>query len=254
MATQALTKGKVKEFEDIKQPKKSKKIIKLIIILTIVFALIGGLVAILGFNVFNIRDAYLRGALEAIPGVANLLPEIEHTNIIIPATPAEMELEILSLQATITELQNENQQLNQLVTSQAADINNISSTLANFEEEHSTFQSDQEAFHRMVAGDTPQEFTRFFENINPELASTIYTEIIGERANSEAVARYINLFEGMSTRVAADTLQELISNNLDLVLNILEALPATTRNSLVAAMELENRVLVATMLSQDLEW
>ncbi|MCL1996890.1 MAG: hypothetical protein FWG63_11835 [Defluviitaleaceae bacterium] len=247
--------GTANEFKDIKPPSKGKKIIKGIIIFTVLVIVLGSGTAILGFNVFNIRDAHLRPFIEPIPWVGDLLPALDEMGQVIPPpTVPELETQILALQATIDALATDNAQLNSIVTSQASDINSMAADLSIFETEHETFQQNQEEFYRMIIGEAPVEFTQFFEAVNPALAAEIYGEVVGTLAAQAALEEYVALFLGLSTRNAAEVLEAMISGQLPLVISILEALPVDSRATLVNAMDVENRTLVLTMLALDIEW
>lgn len=249
------TSGRVNEFKDINTKSKSKKIIKLLIIFVALIAIIGSLVAVLVFNVFNIRDQYLRGVLEAIPGVENLLPPIGYgANGVAQLTFSEMELLVTELQINIEQLTAENEAITILNQSQAQTINSMSETLSILEEQHTAFVATQEDFDRMIASEAPQDFTQFFSTMNPEVAQAIFTELSGEQINNEQITEYINRISELSTRNAADTLQEMISGQLELVLNILEAMPINVSGSIINAMSVENRALIITMLAQDITW
>ena len=69
--------------EDIEnQPNKKRGRLFKFIIAGIIFIIILSIsVAILGFNVGNIRDKYLRPGLERIPIINNLLPPLEEEQI-----------------------------------------------------------------------------------------------------------------------------------------------------------------------------
>lgn len=247
--------GKSNEFKDIKQPSKTKKIVKIAVIFTVVIATLGGIAAVLVFNALNIRDAHLRPLIEPIPWLGDLLPPLDYYGeAVVPPTIAELEAQVLQMQTTIEILEMDNEQLNSLVNSQAVDINNMSASITTFEAQHETFQQNQAEFYRIVAEGAPQEFIQFFETMNPEIAASIFEELVGDQITQAQVQEYVSLFLELSTRNAADVLQEMIGGQLPLVISILEATPLGPRGTLINAMSLENRTIVMTMLAQDIEF
>ena len=246
--------GTPNEFKDIKRPSIAKKIIKGIIVFTVLALVVGAGAAVLVFNVFDIRDTHLRPFIEPIPWVGDLLPPLANGDIVPQATVPELEAQILALQTSLDIMTADNTQLNSVITAQSADIVSMGAQLAEFEAEHETFTQNQEEFYRMVAGEAPMEFTQFFETMNPALATSLFEEIVGTQALEAEIEGYVNLMLELSTRNAADVLQEMISGQLPLVISILEATPLAPRGTLINAMNLENRTLVMTMLAQDIEW
>ena len=237
---------KARDFKDI-EPKKGKKVIKIIIIIIVLLLIIGSLVSVLVFNVFNIRDEFLRGPLEAIPGVANLLPPLEYGEL--PLTVAELQTAFLELQTENAALQTQLEHSNALVASQASDIMSFAATIAELEELHQTFQEEREEFDRMIAGEVPQDFVRFFESINPDLAQELFIEIIGEAHANEELQNYVAMFNEMSARNASEILEYMLSANMELVLLILENLPLGARAAIITNMDVSNSSLIATMLA-----
>ncbi|MCL1936562.1 MAG: hypothetical protein FWF57_09355 [Defluviitaleaceae bacterium] len=251
MATSTLNQNKSRQFQDISASSKKNNFLKIIIMFSIILLILGFLASVLIFNIFNIREQHIRPLISNIPFVGDLLPEYEAA---IPVANTELEALRLEMQAIIDLRTMERDDLNQLNILQATEINSLNARIATFEQEQATFNSNREEFDRMIAGEVPRDFMQFFASMNPETAHGIYTELVGNQQASAIVQNYISTFTEMSARNSSQTLEQMMSTNTQLVLNILEALPQNTRGSLINSMSVENRALVLTMLAQGVEF
>lgn len=209
-----------------KKKKKGGCLTKLII-LSVFISL---LVAILGFNLGNIRDKYLRGTLEKIPIVKNLLPPIEETNI--------MEEETL----------NEEETVNSLI-SEIENLNNEIKRLKEFENAQAKFKKEKEEFDRLIALNDTKAYSEFYEKISPENAEKLYKEAIVKESLNKEFKDYIKTFENMKKDAASKILEELIITDMDLVISILSNLPSDNRAEILSVMDPKNAASVTKLLS-----
>ena len=249
MAKASKTKGR--DFQDIKTTPKKKKIIKLAVGLTTTLLIVGALVWIFVFNAFGLRDEHIYPMLADVPWVGQFIPETTSDDAPV-LTMEELQYQLAYLEAVVEGLETQNELLNSLNLSQSTEINTLSAALNNFEAQHSQYMADRELFDRMIAGEAAQDFARFFESMHPEIALDIFTQYVRERAISDEIEFYLTMFHEMSTRNAADTLQEMMPAQIPLVVNILEALPTGTAGNIINAMEVSNRALIATLRAQGL--
>lgn len=240
-----------RDFKDIKTKPKRKNKIGLIVGLMITLLLILALVWIFVFNAFGIRDQHIFPALANVPFVGNFVPDTEHSEP--TANVEELEQQIQQLQTNIANLQAENQRLNTLTTAQAAEINSQSTALINFENQHSQFAADRYEFDRMVAGQEPRDFERFFATMNPETAATIYEENVQQRVISEQTRDFLSMFHEMRPRDSVQGLEAMMPAQTALVVDILEALPQDVRADLLSLFEVENMSTLILLMSQDIE-
>lgn len=246
------TKGR--DFQDITATPKKKKIMVLVVVLTTVLLVAGAMVWIFVFNAFGLRDEHIYPALREVPVVGQWIPDTANGGTVPVLSVAELQARVAYLEERNQTLTSDNEHLNSMVTSQAAELNILAMVNAAFEVQHTQFMADQETFARMIAGEVPSDFVQFFETMHPEIAQEIFTSYVQDRAASEEVEFYLTMFHGMSVRNAADTLEALIPAQIPLVINILESLPTDTAGNLINAMNTENRAMIATLRAQDLSF
>lgn len=218
--------------EDIEnQPNKKRGRLFKLIIAGIIFIIILSIsVAILGFNVGNIRDKYLRPGLERIPIINNLLPPLEEEQI--------QEQPVDEKQQTIDSLTAEIEELNKEI-----------SRLKEFEQAQLEFKAEKEEFDKMIALNDPKAYSNFYETISPENAEELYKQAINQEVVDKEFKDYIQTFENMKKDAAATILEELIITDMDLVITILNNLSSKKRSEILSAMDPQNAASCSRLLS-----
>ena len=218
--------------EDIEnQPNKKRGRLFKFIIAGIIFIIILSIsVAILGFNVGNIRDKYLRPGLERIPIINNLLPPLEEEQI--------QEQPVDEKQQTIDSLTVEIEELNKEI-----------SRLKEFEQAQLEFKAEKEEFDKMIALNDPKAYSNFYETISPENAEELYKQAINQEVVDKEFKDYIQTFENMKKDAAATILEELIITDMDLVITILNNLSSKKRSEILSAMNPQNAASCSRLLS-----
>ncbi len=218
--------------EDIEnQPNKKRGRLFKFIIAGIIFIIILSIsVAILGFNVGNIRDKYLRPGLERIPIINNLLPPLEEEQI--------QEQPVDEKQQTIDSLTAEIEELNKEI-----------SRLKEFEQAQLEFKAEKEEFDKMIALNDPKAYSNFYETISPENAEELYKQAINQEVVDKEFKDYIQTFENMKKDAAATILEELIITDMDLVITILNNLSSKKRSEILSAMDPQNAASCSRLLS-----
>lgn len=222
-----------------------KKIIKILIPLLI----IGASVAILGFNAGGIRDTYLRPVLEKVPIVSNLLPPIEEVEL----SEEEMEIlrqEQLALEAEEAALSKEQETI-ALLQAEIQDLNAEISRLSEFEAVQETYKIQKASFDEMIANEDPQAYKSFYESVSPDNAEELYKQVVQTANKSAEFTEYIKTFENMKTSPATAIIEELVTTDMDLVIEILEALTSDKRGDILAAMNATTAASVTKLLSPD---
>lgn len=218
--------------EDIEnQPNKKRGRLFKLIIAGIIFIIILSIsVAILGFNLGNIRDKYLRPGLERIPIINNLLPPLEEEQI--------QEQPVDEKQQTIDSLTAEIEELNKEI-----------SRLKEFEQAQLEFKAEKEEFDKMIALNDPKAYSNFYETISPENAEELYKQAINQEVVDKEFKDYIQTFENMKKDAAATILEELIITDMDLVITILNNLSSKKRSEILSAMDPQNAASCSRLLS-----
>ncbi len=214
--------------DETDEPKKKKGgcLLKLLIFLIIIAIPI----ALISFNVGNIRDKYLRPGLEKMPIVKNLLPPLEEE---------QQEEEVVDeKQQTIDSLTKEIEELNKEVT-----------RLKEFEQAQLQFKAEKEEFDKMIALNDPKAYASFYESIAPENAEELYKQAINQEVTDKRFKDYIQTFETMKKDAVATILEELMVTDMDLVITILENLTSDKRSEILSAMDPKNAASCSKLLA-----
>ncbi len=228
------------------KPRKEKKRSALPAILGILVALliVGAGVAIIGFNALGIRDRYLTDILKNIPIVNNLLPA-EAVNV--PPT-----VSVEDLQRQITELTNQVGQLTEQNKS-LSDKNNIYlqqlEQLQKVEAQQQQFVQDKAQFDEMIALKDPNAYRQFYQSVDPTHAEELYKQVVQISQNMAEVNKYVAAFADMDAGNAAAILEELLTGDLNLVVEILKNTDSTVCGEILAAMTPANAAKVTKRMS-----
>lgn len=238
-----------KEKKDKKKNKnkKEKKKGKLLFLL-IAAVVIGALVAVLFFNAGNIREKYLRGTLEKIPVVKNILPEEnENSDEFSGLSKEALASKARTLNEENKKLEDEKTALNDEIKS----LNDEMVRLKEIEANQLAYKNDKEAFDRMIAENDPDAYRTFYEEIEPETAKEIYEEIIGNSQKDKELKKYVQTFENMKKDAAAKVLEEMMGTDMDLVVQILNNTSNEQRADILASMDAENAAVCARQMAPE---
>lgn len=218
--------------EDTKPKKKKKKKGGCLVGLLLFIIIIATLVAILVFNVGNIRDKYLRPGLEKIPIVKNLLPPLKEQ-------PTEQE----------TQPVDEKQQIIDSLTKEIEALNGEIARLKEFEQAQLQFKSEKQQFDSMIALKDPKAYSSFYESIAPENAEELYKQAVEQQVKDKNFKEYIQTFETMKKDAATTILEELMVTDIDLVITVLQNLSSEKRSEILSTMDPKNAASCSKLLS-----
>ena len=215
------------------------------LILTVIsLTVFGLLIAVVGFNFAGLRERYLRGVIDSIPGVNLLLPAPmefgdggDPRNLM---THAQLISQIDSLQGEIDRLNNDKEDLTRRIGIYTAEIQNLRAVEAQQEQ----FRRDKNEFDQLVAMRDPAAYAKFYESISPENADTLYREaqIASERA--QELKRLTNTVASMEERSSARMLESLMTTDMDLVVLLLKNINTDVAGSIIEAMSSQNAAAV----------
>lgn len=204
--------------------------------------------SVLVFNVFNIREKYLRNIINSIPVINNLLPEPEKTDE-----------EYTSL--TSEELQYKIRQLQKQIDTQQEDIKNLSAAneelnlenkrLKEIESQQLEFKAAKEEFDTMIANNDPQAYAAFYEQISPENAQNLYSEVKQTVEQQKEIKKYISTFSEMESDAAAGILEEMVQTDINLVVLILKNLDNEQRGNILAEMDASKAAVAVKRLAPE---
>lgn len=140
-----------------------------------------------------------------------------------------LELELSSVQSSNTSYMSEIEQLKAEVE-----------RLRTFEEQQVEFQRIRTEFYEEVIyaenGPGPEAYAAYFESIDPATAEYLYQQVIQNINTSAEMEEYAKAYANMEPKNAA-AIFNTMSNNLEMVADILWAMDASPRGQILAAMD-----------------
>ncbi len=191
--------------------------------------------------------------LKDVPYVNRILPGIEEY---IPEEPdeyaaygtieeavdriKELEVEIEELKAT------DNQNSDYIAELEAA-----AAELAEYKANEAAFEETKEKFYEEVvfSDNAPDinEYKTYYESIEPENAEAIYKQVISQLQTDEEIEDYIKVYSSMKAKNAA-AIFDTMTDDFDLVCEILSGMDASTRADILSAMDTENAAIITKMM------
>lgn len=144
--------------------------------------------------------------------------------------------QIGSLERQLEQLQNEaNEKDKDLATLKAEVVR-----LQAFEDKQVEFQRIRTEFYEEVIyaenGPGAEEYRKYYESMDPATAEYLYKQVIGQQAKSKEVEDYASTYSQMKPKAAA-SIFESMTDDLNLVADILLAMPAENRADIMGVMD-----------------
>ncbi len=112
--------------------------------------------------------------------------------------------------------------------------------LQTFEESQVEFQRIRTQFYEEVvyaeSGPGPEEYRKYYEGIDPELAEYLYKQVVQQEVADKEVQEYAKAYSSMKPKEAAAII-EAMPDNLDLAAKILGVMNADERGKILGAMD-----------------
>ncbi len=212
-------------------------ILPLIPVLVIVFVIIGGtFYMLIHFNINNFGENY-RELLQDKPLFAWMLPHGED-----PDDPKYMTG--VEVRSKYRELKGENESLkNQLIEAEetiqelAAYKNETQKILGEIEERRKKLDKDINEFEIMVVSNNESGFRQYFEQVDPETAAILYSEIVKKQEAQAELKNIAEVYESMNCKSAATIINEMGLEKLDFIVSIFNVMEIDTVAEIMALMD-----------------
>jgi len=191
--------------------------------------------------------------LKDVPYVNRILPGIEEY---IPAEEDEYAAYTTVEEAVdrIKELEVEIEELKETGTQNSdyiAELEAASAELAEYKANEASFEETKEKFYEEVvfSDNAPDinEYKTYYESIEPENAEAIYKQVVSQIQTDEEIEDYVKAYSSMKAKDAA-AIFDTMTDDFDLVCEILSAMDASTRADILAAMSEENAAIITKMM------
>lgn len=226
--------------EELEGKKKGGQFLGIVISLILII----GIVSVIKFDIGSIGSKYVAPIIRDIPVLNNILPPI------VEETSTELEVDPYSFETT-DEAVERLKVAEQLLKEKELEVESLTEKidllekevqrLVQFEENQVQFEADKEAFDNEVVFSNNslniEEFQKYYEQINPENAATIYAEVIERQQYNEEVSKVALPYQEMKPGQAAAILSEMTSTKMDMVVQILNNIESGQQGDILGAME-----------------
>lgn len=224
-----------------------------VVTIFIIFIWLGILCLLIKMDVGGFGSNILKPILQDIPVVNKILPSETETETRDEQAYGgynslkEAVDEINRLEKQMEQLQNTNATYSEQIDTLQAEVDR----LGTFEARQYDFQEIKERFYEEVVyaenGPGPDEYRKYYEEMDPSTAEALYKQVIQSEAVSARMKDYAATFSGMEAADAADILENM-TDDLELAAEILNTLDATSRGAIMAEMDAAVAARVAKLL------
>ena len=132
-----------------------------------------------------------------------------------------------------------------------AELEAAAAELAEYKANEASFEETKEKFYEeVVFSDNAPDinvYKTYYESIEPENAEAIYKQVVSQLQKDEEIQDYIKAYSSMKPKNAA-AIFDTMTDDFDLVCEILQGMDASTRADILAAMNAENAAIITKMM------
>lgn len=126
--------------------------------------------------------------------------------------------------------------------------------LGAFEQKQVEFQRIMQEFYEEVIyaenGPGAEEYRKWYEEMDPATAEALYKQVVVQMEESKEVQEYASAYSSMESKRAAAIFNEM-TDNLDLVAKILNAMSVDARGEILGAMDTEVAARLTKIMDPD---
>ena len=217
------------------------------------------------FNVGNFGSDIMAPLIRDIPVVNAILPKEARTDTVVSDEPIDFSTEgsesggIQTLEeanAYIKRLEKALQSEMEQNSSYASTIDRLEAEVARlepFEQQQKEFYEERASFYNSIVyndnAPDPEEYAKYFEQIDPDTAEKIYERIKREEGEDAAIKAFATTYSGMKAKAAAKIFDEMVNENqIELVSKILAQMSVENRGDILAQMKEENAAKLTQLL------
>jgi flagellar motility protein MotE (MotC chaperone) len=207
------------------------------------------IVVVIKMDVGGFGSGVLAPIIEDIPVIRNILPSdlIRDTE--------KTDVDVTALKAQIAELEQQLQVAQSAAGAETELITNLQAEverLKQFEDKQVEFERIQKSFYEEVIyaenGPGADAFRSYYEEMNPELAESLYKQVVVESQADAKVQDYVKTFSSMKPAQAA-AIFESMTDDMNLIAKILTAMTPDQRGDILGAMDPEIAARITKLLN-----
>lgn len=154
---------------------------------------------------------------------------------------------IKALEVQLAEAQNASNSSAQYIS----ELESMAAELAQYKQDEANFEAIREKFYEEVvfsdAAPDIENYKAFYESIDPANAEMIYRQVVDQTVKNDKIKEYINTYSSMKPKEAA-AMFDTMTNNLNLVAEILSGMDAQSRANILGKMNADTAAKVTAIM------
>lgn len=241
------------EGNDSEEETLGSKVMLVFVTLLIILIWLAIFAVLIKADVGGFGSSVLYPVLKDVPYINKILPDTDDSLL-----PEDTQYQYDSLDDAIERIKELELELGDANSISAADAQTIADLqaqiedLSKYKEEQAEFEKEKEKFYEEVvfSDEAPdiEEYKTFYESIDPENAEVLYKQVVEQITYDQEVIDYAQTYSSMKAKEAA-AIFDTMTDNLDLVADILQNMDVQSRADILAQMDEET----AAKLTQIME-
>lgn len=230
----------------------SSKLAVALVTLVIIIAWLAILALLIKWDVGGFGSTVMRPLLKDIPYVNRILPDSEDDLSTEEDYPYKNMDEAV---AYIKELEQELAQAQQGSSENSAyiaDLEAQSQKLKEYEANEAAFEEEKEKFYNEVvfSDQAPdiEQYKEYYESIDPDNAELLYKQVVEQQQTDSKISDYVKGYSQMKPKEAA-AIFDTMTDNLNLVAQILENMDAQSRADILGKMNSDTAAKVTEIMN-----
>lgn len=230
----------------------SSKLAVALVTLVIIIVWLAILALLIKWDVGGFGSTVMRPLLKDIPYVNRILPDSEDNLSTEEEYPYKNMDEAV---AYIKELEQELAQVQQGSSENSAyiaDLEAQSQKLKEYEANEAAFEEEKEKFYNEVvfSDQAPdiEQYKEYYESIDPDNAELLYKQVVEQQQTDSKISDYVKGYSQMKPKEAA-AIFDTMTDNLNLVAQILENMDAQSRADILGKMNSDTAAKVTEIMN-----
>lgn len=230
----------------------SSKLAVALVTLVIIIVWLAILTLLIKWDVGGFGSTVMRPLLKDIPYVNRILPDSEDNLSTEEEYPYKNMDEAV---AYIKELEQELAQAQQGSSENSAyiaDLEAQSQKLKEYEANEAAFEEEKEKFYNEVvfSDQAPdiEQYKEYYESIDPDNAELLYKQVVEQQQTDSKISDYVKGYSQMKPKEAA-AIFDTMTDNLNLVAQILENMDAQSRADILGKMNSDTAAKVTEIMN-----
>lgn len=229
------------------------KIVVFFVTVFIVLIWLGIIVLLIKWDVGGFGSTVLGPVLKNVPYVNRILPD----GVVEEVSTEDAAYAYDSLDDAVAKIKELELQLAEAQNASSSDAEHIAeleaqaAELARYRQEEAEFEAEKQKFYEEVvfSDSAPdiEEYKAYYESIDPANAEVLYRQVVEQTAEDEKLQGYVNTYTSMKPKEAA-AIFDTMTDNLNLVAQILQNMDTQSRADILGKMSSENAAKVTEIL------